>query len=84
VAGHECSVRMRRIDQHIDVLGGKIVGEPLRAAEAADAKLNRDSRRRTSATGERQRHSDPDMRGKPLRQLTRFRRAAQNEDAHAS
>jgi hypothetical protein len=66
------------------VLGGKIVGEPLRAPEAADGKLNRDSRRRIGAAGERQRHSDPGMRGEPLRQLTRFRRAAQNEDAHAS
>ncbi len=71
---------MRGIDQHVDTLGGEMIGEAAGAAEAADAKRHRVGNRRGGAAGERQCHVEIGALRQPLRQQPRFSRAAENED----
>jgi len=75
---------MRRIDESIDFLVRKIIREAFSAPEAADPHRHGLLRRRGRAAGEREHHRKAGAAGEPLRQLARFRGAAQNEDAHVA
>ena len=75
---------MRRIDENVDLLFAEIIREALRAPEAADPHRNGLPHRRGRAAREREHHRQVGAPGEPLRQLARFRGAAQNEDAHVA
>ena len=74
-------VGMRGIDQHVDALARQIVRKPRDAAEAADAQRHRLLGRRRRAAGKRQRDVEIGMASEAPGQLSRFRRAAENEDS---
>ena len=74
-------VRVRCIDQRIDAFAAQIIGETIRAAEAADAHCNWLLARRCGTAGERDGDSKIRVCCKPRREATRLRRAAENEDA---
>jgi hypothetical protein len=75
---------MRRIDESTDFLLREIFRETLRAAEAADPHRHGLLRRCGGTARKREHHHKVDAPGEPLRQLARFRSAAQNEDAHVA
>ncbi len=83
--GYHTGVRVSGIDQKINALGRQKVGEPRSTAETAATHRHRLARRRGSAAGERQGHIEVAPACQPLRQQSRFRGAAENEDAfHAA
>ena len=81
VRGHDCGVGMRRVDESVDALVDQISRKAFGSAEAADS--HRCSLRggRRGATGERDRYGEIGASGETFRQPSRFRRAAENEDA---
>ena len=72
---------MCRVDQRVDLVRHKIIGEPGGAAKAARPHRHgvRDGLR--GAAGERKRHVEAAARGKALAQYARFCGAAENKDA---
>ena len=72
------------IDESIYFLFREIVREAFGSAKASDAHRNGLLRRRGGAAREREHHRKVGAPGEPLRQLARFRGAAQNEDAHVA
>ena len=81
VERHRRRIRMGGIDQRGDALGAQVGGKTLGPAEPADPRRHRLLRRRGGAAGERERHGKRAAFGEPSRELPRFRRAAENEDA---
>ena len=81
VGGNHGRIGMRGVDQSVDAFGGKICGQALGAAEAADAYRHRMRDRRGGAAGERQGHIEPAALREAFAEQARFRGAAQNEDA---
>jgi len=81
IGGNCPCVRVRCIDQRIDAFAAQIIGETIRAAEAADAHCNWLLARRCGTAGERDGDSKIRVCCKPRREATRLRRAAENEDA---
>jgi len=77
----DCSVRMRPIDERVDAFGCQISAKALGAAESADPHRHRVRGGRRGAARERDRYGHIDAFGKTFRQASRFRRAAENEDA---
>ncbi len=85
IVGYHTGVWVSGVDQKMDVLARQIVGEPHSAAEATTAHRHCLACRRGSATGERQGHGEVAPACQPLRQQSRFRGAAENEDTfHAA
>lgn len=76
-----CRVRMRRIDEYIDLLGAEISGEPLGAAEPTNADRGGHRHGRIGTAGERNRKLES-LPGEPFAQQACFRRATENEDVH--
>ena len=72
---------MRGIDQGVDTLRDKIIGQARGAAKAADADRHRMRNRRSGAAGERENHVEIAALGEPFAEQARFRGAAKNEDA---
>ena len=72
---------MGGVDQRIDPLRRQMGAKSLRAAETAHAHRHRLRGRMGGAARERQRHREIVASGEALRQLSRLRGAAQNEDA---
>jgi hypothetical protein len=75
------SVRMRRIDESIDAFGGEILRKALGAAESSDSHRRALRGGRRSAAGERDRYGHVRAFAETLRQASRLRGAAENEDA---
>jgi hypothetical protein len=84
VRRHLGGIGMRRIDQDVDALARQIVCEPGRTAEAASSHGDGLRRWLPGTAGERQGQRQVGLRRQPLRQQARFRRAAENEDAHVA
>ncbi|EXL09989.1 hypothetical protein BG36_18380 [Aquamicrobium defluvii] len=82
IGGNARRIGMRGIDQQIDPLFRQITRQPLRATEAANAHRHRLANRVSGATGQRKRDIEFGNGREPFRRLPRFRRSAQNEDAH--
>ena len=74
-------IGMRRIDQHVDRLRREERGEAFGAAEAADPHRDRLRGWCRGAAGKRQRYREVGARGEALREASRLRGAAENEDA---
>ena len=72
---------MRGVDQDIDALGDEVFRKTVGTAKAADADRYRLRGRRGRAAGERQDDFEVGTPGEAFGQLTRFRGAAENEDA---
>jgi len=77
----DAGVGMRGIDQRVDALAHQIVGEAGGAAIPAAAHRHRLAGRRDGAAGKRQRDLKVGAACQPLREHSRFRGAAENEDA---
>jgi hypothetical protein len=75
------SVRMRRVDEGIDAFGGEILRKPLGAAESADSHRRALRGGRRGAARERDRYGHVRAFAETLRQASRLRGAAENEDA---
>jgi hypothetical protein len=73
---------MCRIDDGLDMLGGKPAGEAIGAAEAADALGYRLRQWACGSPGKRERERKARVISEPPRQLGRFARAAENEYSH--
>ena len=73
-------IGMRGVDQHVDALLDQMIREPGDAAEAADANRHALRRRRGSTAGERQRDDKIGAARQALRQHSRLRRAAEDEN----
>jgi len=85
IVGYDASIGMRGIDQKTNALARQIVGESRSAAEATAAHGHGLACRRSGAAGKRKRHIEFGPACQPLRQQSRFRGAAENEDAlHAA
>ena len=83
VAGHHGREGMRGVDHRLDPLLLQEAGEPLHAAEAADA--GRDRQRAAGRWCGRpwtEAGLKSELSGQKRRERGGFRRAAQNEDAH--
>jgi hypothetical protein len=74
-------VRMRRVDESIDAFGCEISRKALGAAESADAHRHTLGGRRPGAPRERDRYGHVRAFAETLRQPSRLRGAAENEDA---
>ena len=72
---------MRRVDQRVDFRGNEIVGEARHTTKATAAQARRLRRGEFGTAGERQDNFEFGVLGEALGQLSRFRCAAQNEDA---
>jgi hypothetical protein len=81
ISGDDRSVRMRRVDESIDAFGGEISRQALGAAESADSHRRALRGGRRSAAGERDRYGHVRAFAETLRQASRLRGAAENEDA---
>jgi G3E family GTPase len=81
--GHLHGEGMRRVDHRLDALLVEIVGEPLGAAEAADAHRNRRGGGVRCAAGERQRGLDIAALRQPSRQRAGFAGSAKQEQPHS-
>ena len=81
IGGNDGSVRMRGVDQGIDTFPREIPGKTLGSAESADSHRHRVSGGRPGAACERHRCGHIAAFAETLRQPSRFRGAAQNEDA---
>ena len=81
VRGHDCGVGMRRIDEGVDALVDEISRKAFDPAEAADSHRRGLRGGRCGAPGERDRHGEIGASGETFRQVSGFRRAAENEDA---
>ena len=81
VSRDDRSVGMRRVDESIDAFGGEISRQALGAAESADSHRRALRGGRRSAAGERDRYDHVRAFAETLRQASRLRGAAENEDA---
>ena len=72
---------MRRIDEGVDALVDEISRKAFDPAEAADSHRRGLRGGRCGAPGERDRHGEIGASGETFRQVSGFRRAAENEDA---
>jgi len=81
VRGHDCGVGVRRVDESVDALVDEISRKAVRPAEAADSHRRGLCGGRCGAPGERDRYGEIGASGETFRQPSRFRRAAENEDA---
>ena len=66
----------------VDLLRAQEVGEPVGAAEAADARGDRLRLGRGGAAGQRQRRLEARIAGEKLGQFRGFRGAAEDENTH--
>ena len=82
VGGKPRGIGMRGVDHRIDLLLAQETGEPLGAAEAADARGNRLRAGRGGAAGQRQRRLEARIAGEKAGQCRGFRGAAEDENAH--
>jgi len=81
VGRDDCGVRMGRVDKRVDAFGREMLAKALGATESADPHRHRVSGRRRGAARERNRYGHIGAFGETFRQPSRFRRAAENEDA---
>jgi hypothetical protein len=81
VSRDDRSVRMRRVDESIDALGGEILRQALGATKPADSHRRALRSRRRGAAGERDRYGHVRAFAETLRQASRLCGAAENEDA---
>jgi hypothetical protein len=72
---------MRRVDEGIDAFGGEILRKTLGAAEAADSHRRALRGGRRGAARKRDRYCHVRAFAETLRQASRLRGAAENEDA---
>jgi hypothetical protein len=72
---------MGRVDHRLDALTGKISGEAVWAAKAADAQRDRRRGGVRGRAGQRQDRRNVRLAGDPPRERARLRRAAENEQA---
>ena len=79
--GNRLRVRMRGVDQDIHPIVAQVHREPFCPAEAPASRRHRLRARRRCATGERKRHPEVGARREARCELSRFGRAAKNEDA---
>lgn len=82
IGGNARGIRVRGVDQQIDPLFRQMSRQPLRAAEAADAYRHRLANGIFGTAGQRKRDIEFGQGRELFRCLPRFRRSAQNEDAH--
>ena len=73
-------IGMGSVDQHLDVLRGKISRQPPGAAEAADPHWNRLDGRAGRAAGQRKYYLEVGSASETARQLARLARAAEYEN----
>jgi hypothetical protein len=81
IGRNDRGVRMRRVDESIDAFGCKISRKALGAAESADAHRHTLRGRRRGAPRERDRYGHVRACAETLRQPSRLRGTAENEDA---
>ena len=77
---HGCGVRMGGVDQHIDVLGGKVFRETIHAAKTADPHLHGLGNRAGGAAGQRKRYLEAGLAREFPGQLPRLAGAAEDEN----
>lgn len=81
IGRNDCGVRMRRVDESIDAFGCEISRKALGAAESADSHRRALRSGRRGAARERDRYGHVHAFAETLRQASRLRGAAENEDA---
>jgi hypothetical protein len=84
IGGNDACVGMRPIDKHIDSFRPQIVGKSLNTAEPADPYRHWLTGWQGSPASERQGHDEIRPTGQALRQGSRLRRPAEDEDTHGS
>ena len=81
LCGIRARERMRRIHQGGDALGAQEGGQPVGAAEAADAARDRRRRGGRGAAGQRQHRREPAVVGQQPRERARLAGAAKDQHA---